>query len=108
MNYYNQDNDFGISFSNLIGIFLAAVGVGVLLWVAVSIYQLFTDSSAFFMLDNLIPEEIIVGQFPDGALFVPREFFVYGVPLAALSIGGRIGIAMLKSGVSLFEKPEKK
>jgi len=92
----------------MIGIFLTAVGVGVLLWVAVSIYLLFTESSVFFMLDELLPQEIVLGQFPDGGLFVPREFFVFGVPLSALSIGGRIGIALLKNGVSLVEKRKRR
>lgn len=107
MNDYGQDDGLGISFSGMIGVFLTVLGVGVLLWVVVSIYLLFTDNSSFYLIDDLLPAEIVFGDFPDGSIFVPREFFVFGVPLSALSIGGRIGIALLKNGVSLFEKPKK-
>lgn len=105
MNNYPQENQLGWSLSNMIGIFLTVLGVGIVLWVAVSIYLLFTQSSAFFMLDKLVPEQIYFGEFPDGELLLPREIFVFGVPLAALSIGGRIGVSLLRSGVKLFEKP---
>ena len=108
MNNYPQENELSWSLSNMVGIFLTVLGVGVLLWVVVSLYLLFTGSSAFTLMDRLVPAEIMFSDFPVGNLFLPREFFVFGVPLAALSIGGRIGVSLLTNGVKLFEKPAKK
>ena len=108
MDNYGRENELGLSLGGMIGIFLIIIGVGVVLWVVISLYLLFTDSSAFFMVDKLIPPEIVFGQFDEGQLFVPREIFLFAVPLSELSIGARIGIALLSGGTKLFEKPKKK
>lgn len=108
MDNYRQENQLGWSLSSLIGIFLTMLGVGVLLWVVISIYLLFTENSSFLLMDEMLPDQIFFGQFDGGELLVPREFFLFGVPLSALSIGARIGISLLKNGGSLFEKPNRK
>ncbi|MCP4139175.1 MAG: hypothetical protein GY755_02600 [Chloroflexi bacterium] len=109
MNTYGEENELNWSFSGMIGIFLIFTGVGVLLWVAVSLYLLFTDSGAFIFMDEILGAKIAITE-AEGtdAILLPRELFLFGIPISALSIGARIGITMLTNGVKLAEKPKKK
>ena len=107
MQNYSRENDLSWSPSNLIGGFLILLGVVVLIWVVISIYQLFTNASSFFVMDAIIPQEIALSDVPNGNFLIPRELLIFGVPIWALSVSTSIGITMLKGGLSLIEKSRK-
>jgi hypothetical protein len=46
------------------GGFLVILGVGVLIWVVVSLFQLFTTTSAFLVLDQIVPR-LAAARSPD-------------------------------------------
>jgi len=107
MQDYSRENVLGWSISNMIGSFLALLGAAVLIWVVISLFQLFTDASSFFVLDEIIPQEMVISNSPNGSTLLPREILIFGVPIWALTASTSIGITMLKGGVSLMEKPRK-
>ncbi len=108
MNTYGQENEFNWSLSSMVGGFLIVTSVGVLLWVVISLFLLFTDSSAFFVLEEIVPAKIILADVEGSELLFPRELLIFGIPVWALSVGTRIGIVLLKNGVKLAEKTKKK
>lgn len=110
MSIYNaNDNDgsSGWSASKLVGIFLIVSGVGVVLWTVFQISQLFTDQSAFIFLDTIVPAQIAFSNNP-GALLIPREILVFGIPLWALGTIVRIGMSLVNSGLQYMDRPAKK
>ncbi len=102
-------SSFEWSPANIMGGFLVILGVGVLIWVVISLFQLFTNASAFLVLDEIIPKEMIITQSADGAkLLLPREILIFGVPIWALAASSRIGLTLLRSGLEYVEKPRRK
>ena len=108
MKTYEQENEFSVSISDAIGGFLILVGTGVLIWVVVSLFQLFTSTSAFLVLDQIIPQEMVISESSNGRVLFPRELLIFGIPIWALSASSRIGLTLLKGGLNFIEKPKKK
>ena len=108
MNTYGRENENNWSLSSMIGGFLIITGVGVLLWVVISLFLLFTDSSAFFVMEEIVPAKIILAGVEGSEVLFPRELLIFGVPIWALSISSKIGLSFLKGGLNLIEKPKKK
>ena len=108
MKAYRQENEISFSISDAIGGFLIIVGVGVLIWVVASLFQLFTNTSSFFTLDEIIPQKIIIADLPDGLILLPREILIFGIPIWALSASSRIGLTLLKSGINFIQKEKEK
>ena len=109
MSIYNSDNEYpfrGFSVAKIVGAFLALVGTGVIIWTVVEISQLFTASSAFIFLDDMISKEISF-VLENGSLQIPREILVYGIPLWALTTTARIGITLMRSGLQFIDMPRK-
>lgn len=105
MTIYNSDNENnGFSLSKIVGAFLALAGAGVVLWTVAEIFQLFDQNSAFIFLDGIVPKQIWVGS-GDGALYIPRELLVYGIPIWALSVAAKIGVGLMKSGLEYLDIP---
>ncbi len=106
-----DDYDSGFSWSpaNILGGFLVVLGAGVLIWVIVSLFQLFTSTSSFLVLDQIIPKEMVITQVANGGkLLLPREILIFGIPIWALGVSSRIGLTMLRSGLDYVEKPRQK
>jgi hypothetical protein len=110
MNLVGEDENSSFwSPVNIFGGFLVVLGAGVLLWVVSSLFHLFSDTSSFLVLDQIIPKEMIISQSADGAKFLlPRELLIFGIPIWALTVATRIGLTMLKSGLDYVEKPRRK
>ena len=105
MTIYNSDNESNnLSISKAVGAFLALVGAGVVVWTVVGIFQLFDRNSAFIFLDGFVPEQIWVGR-GDGALYIPRELLVYGIPIWAFSVTAKIGVGLMNSGLEYLDIP---
>jgi uncharacterized membrane protein len=60
----DYDSSSSWSPANIMGGFLVILGVGVLIWVVVSLFQLFTTTSSFLMLDRIVPKEMVISQVP--------------------------------------------
>ena len=89
--------------------FLVIMGVGVLIWVVVSLFQLFTSTSSFLVLDGIVPKEMLISQGANGAkVLLPREILIFGIPVWALGAASRIGLTILRSGMEYVEKPRRK
>jgi hypothetical protein len=105
MTIYSSDNEIsGFSLSKVVGAFLALVGAGVVVWTAAQIFQLFDEGSAFIFLDGFVPKQISVGA-GSGALYIPRELLVYGIPIWAFSVTAKIGAGLMKSGLEYLDIP---
>lgn len=109
---YSEGQDssiFGvIPFSKIVGTILILLGLVVFSWVLWEAYFLFNQGSAFKLFDDLLPQEILVADFPaEGRLLLPRELLVYGVPLSILSLAVNMGGLLLKYGFQYIEKPGK-
>ena len=107
MSNYRLNDEYGPSdwsASRLVGILLTMLGAGVVIWTVVSIFQLFTHSSAIIVLDEIVPARI---EFVEGGLQLPREILIYGLPIWAFSVTTRIGVMLLKSGLEFVERPHK-
>ena len=100
------DNEYGSSFSasKIVGLLLTLLGAAVVLWTVVEIFQLFTQGSAFIVLDDIVPARIELGE---NGLFLPREILIYGLPIWAFSVTSRIGVMLLKNGLEFVDKPKK-
>ena len=95
--------------TNIMGGFLVILGVGVLIWVVVALFQLFSSTSAFLVLDQIVPREMVISQGTNGArLLLPREILIFGIPIWALGASSRIGLTILRSGLDYVEKPRRK
>src|SRR5512144_2603943 len=104
-----DNSGFNWSPSNIMGGFLVILGVGVLLWVVVSLFQLFTGTSAFAVLDRIVPKEMVISQTGSGAkVLLPRELLIFGIPIWALAASSKIGLTILRSGLDYVEKPRRK
>lgn len=106
-----DDYDSGLTWSpsNIMGGFLVILGVGVLIWVVVALFQLFTSTSAFLVLDQIVPKEMVISQAGNGGrLLLPREILIFGVPIWALGASSKIGLTLLRSGLEYVEKPRRK
>ena len=108
MKSYGQENESNWSPSQVMGGFLIMVGTGVLVWVVLSLFQLFTNASAFLVLDQIIPEKMVIMDLYEGTILFPREILIFGVPIWALSASSKIGLTLLKGGLNFIEKPKKK
>ncbi|MFZ5856372.1 MAG: hypothetical protein ACOYZ6_06040 [Chloroflexota bacterium] len=107
MSNYRLNDEYGPSdwsASKLVGILLTMFGAGVILWTMVEIFQLFTQGSAFIVLDDIVPARI---ELVEGGLFLPREILVYGLPIWAFSVTSKIGVMLLKSGLEFVERPRR-
>ncbi len=105
----DYDSGFTWSPSSIMGSLLVILGVGVLIWVVVSLFQLFTGTSAFLVLDQIVPKEMVISQAANGAkVLLPRELLIFGIPIWALVISSRIGLTILRSGLEYVEKPRRK
>ena len=88
---------------------MAILGAGVLIWVVVSLFQLFTSTSSFLVLDEIVPKEMMVSQAANGAkVLLPRELLIFGIPIWALAAASKIGLTLLRSGLEYVEKPRRK
>lgn len=106
-----DDYEGGFSWSpaNIMGGFLVIMGVGVLIWVVVSLFQLFTGTSSFLVLDEIVPKQMLISQGANGAkVLLPREILIFGIPVWALGAASRIGLTILRSGMEYVEKPRRK
>lgn len=107
----NTDYDSGFDWSpaNIMGGFLVILGVGVLIWVVVALFQLFTTTGSFLVLDGIVPKQMIISQSANGAqTLLPRELLVFGIPIWALSAATKIGLTLLRSGLDYVSKPQRK
>ena len=105
----DYDSGFAWSPSNIMGGFLVILGVGVLIWVVVALFQLFTSTSSFLVLDEIVPKEMVISQAANGAkVLLPRELLIFGIPIWALGASSRIGLTILRSGLEYVEKPRRK
>jgi hypothetical protein len=107
----NDETESGLDWSpsNIMGGFLVILGAGVLVWVVISLFQLFASGSSFQMLDGIVPQEMILSQSGDGGKWLlPRELLVFGIPVWALTAATKIGITLLRSGLEYVEKPRRK
>lgn len=105
----DYDGGFSWSPSNIMGGFLVILGVGVLIWVVASLFQLFASTSSFLVLDEIVPKEMVISQAANGAkVLLPREFLIFGVPIWALAASSKIGLTLLRSGLEYVEKPRRK
>ncbi|MBN1305143.1 MAG: hypothetical protein JXA13_11975 [Anaerolineales bacterium] len=108
MRNYDDYGGLNLSASNMMGGFLVFLGAGVLIWVVVSLYQLFSSSSTFLVLDGIIPMEMVISETSGGRLLLPREILIFGVPIWALSAATKIGLTLLRSGLQYVDKPSKR
>ena len=108
MRNYDDYSDLSVSVSNIIGGFLVFLGSGVLIWVVITLFQLFSSASTFLVLDGLIPQEMIISETASSRLLLPREILIFGIPIWALSAATRIGLTMLRSGLQYVEKHPKR
>lgn len=107
MTNYKLNDEYGPSdwsASKLMGILLTMFGVGVILWTVVEIFQLFTQGSAFIVLDDIVPAQI---EIVENGLRLPRELLIYGLPIWAFSVTSKIGVMLLKNGLEFIERPRK-
>jgi hypothetical protein len=105
----DYDGGFSWSPSNIMGGFLVILGVGVLIWVVVALFQLFTSTSSFLVLDEIIPREMVISEVSNGArVLLPRELLIFGIPVWALGAASKIGLTILRSGLEYVEKPRRK
>lgn len=105
----DYEGGFTWSPSNIMGGLLVILGAGVLIWVVVSLFQLFTSTSSFLVLDEIVPKEMVITQAENGAkLLLPRELLIFGIPIWALVASSRIGLTILRSGLEYVEKPRRK
>ncbi len=104
-----DSSGFSWSPSGILGGILVLLGAGVLIWVVISLFQLFTGTSAFTVLDRIVPREMLISQSPNGAkVLLPREILIFGIPIWALAASSKIGLTILRSGLEYVEKPRKK
>ncbi len=108
MKSYGQENEFAFSISDAMGGFLILIGTGILIWVVTSLFQLFTDTSSFLVLDEIIPQTMVITEFSNGTILLPREVLIFGIPIWALSASSKIGLILLKGGLNFMQKPKKK
>ncbi len=94
-----------IPFAKIVGAVLIILALVTFGWVSLEIYQLYKHGEAFLLMDRLIPKNIIISTFEEsGKLYLPREIFVYGLPLWILSLAVQIGVALLKAGSQYVDK----
>ena len=100
------DDEYGSSWSpsKIVGLLLTLLGAAVVLWTVALIFQLFTQGSAFIVLDDIVPARI---EFVEGGLGLPREILIYGLPIWAFSVTSKIGVMLLKNGLEFVDKPKK-
>lgn len=105
MALYNPE-DYGSTWSasKIVGLLLTLLGAAVVLWTVVEIFQLFTQGSAFLVLDDIVPARI---ELVEGGLLLPREILIFGLPIWAFSVTSKIGVMLLKSGLEYIERPKK-
>lgn len=105
----DYESGFAWSPTNIMGGLLVILGSGILIWVVVALFQLFTSTSAFLVLDQIVPKEMLISQGANGArLLLPREILIFGIPIWALAAASRIGLTILRSGLEYLEKPRRK
>ena len=100
------DEDYGSTWSasKIVGFLLTLAGLGIILWTVVEIFQLFTQGSAFIVLDDIVPAQIEIVK---NGLLLPREVLIYGLPIWAFSVTSKIGVMLLKNGLEFVERPKK-
>ncbi len=104
-----DSSGFSWSPSNIMGGILVLLGAGVLIWVVISLFQLFTGTNAFTVLDQIVPREMVIVQSMNGdKILLPREILIFGIPIWALAASSKIGLTILRSGLEYIEKPRRK
>jgi hypothetical protein len=76
--------------------------------VALEVYWFLTQPETFVNFQATLPERIVVIESETAAVLLPREVLMYGVPLALLSLAGRLGLEMLGWGVAFIEPDRKR
>ncbi len=109
MSVYNgyDDEASGWTASKIVGVALTFLGAVVVTWTVVEIFQLFTHGSAFLVLDEIVPQRIVLSELSDGLLLLPRELLIYGLPIWALSVTTKIGVMLMKNGLQYVELPRR-
>jgi hypothetical protein len=94
-----------VPFGKIVGVILIILALVALGWVLVETYQLYKYGQAFLLTDKLIPKTIpiMMSEETDNRLYLPREIFVYGIPLWILGLAVQVGVALLKAGTQYFE-----
>jgi hypothetical protein len=111
MSMYNLNDESasgGWTPTRIVGALLALAGTGVIIWTVVEIFQLFTQESAFIVLDQIVPREIIVSKNGANSLLLPRELLIFGIPIWALTVTSKIGVMMMKSGLEYVDLPARR
>ena len=101
-----QSNIFSlIPFAKIVGGILIVLALVTFGWVSLEIYQLYKHGESFLLMDRLIPKNILFLTFEEsGKMYLPREIFVYGLPLWILGLAVQIGVALLKAGSQYGDK----
>jgi hypothetical protein len=110
MSVYNgyDDESSGFSISRFVGMVLTFIGAVVIIWTVVEIFQLFTQGSAFVVLDGIVPQRIVLTELAgDGYLLLPRELLIFGLPIWALSVTTKIGMLLIQNGLQYVELPRR-
>ncbi len=110
MSVYNgyDDESSGFSISKIVGMILTLIGAVVIIWTVVEIFQLFTQGSAFIVLDGIVPQRIVLTELAgDGYLLLPRELLIFGIPVWALSVTTKIGMMLIQNGLQYVELPRR-
>jgi hypothetical protein len=109
MSMYSDNNEYGSSWSasKIVGAALTFLGACVILWTVWEIFQLFTQGSAFIVLDTIVPQRILISEFAENALLLPRELLIFGIPIWAMTVTSRIGVMLMKSGLQYVELPQR-
>ena len=110
MSVYNgyDEEGSGWTASKIVGVALTFLGAVVVIWTVVEIFQLFTQGSAFLVLDGIVPQRIVLTELSQNSfLLLPRELLVFGIPVWALSITTKIGAMLMKSGLQYVELPRR-
>lgn len=89
--------------AKIVGVGLVLAGVVVLAVTVFEIYGLFTRPANFVSFQTLLPERIIVADFEEGFVYLPREVFMYGVPLSLLGLAVKIGEVLLRWGLNYID-----
>jgi hypothetical protein len=108
MQNYDEHSGLSISISNMMGGFQVLLGSGVLVWVVIALFQLFSNASTFLVMDEIIPLEMIISETANSRLLLPRELLIFGIPIWALSAATKIGLTLLRSGLQYVDKPPRR
>ena len=78
-----------------------------ILWTVWEIFQLFTQGSAFIVLDTIVPQRILISEFAENALLLPRELLIFGIQIRDMTLTTRIGGMQIKTRLQYVEQPQR-